>query len=169
MSNSSIRPIDQGRVWLGSNGNKELLHISQSSSITGSSPSDLLSYLGHSLGVRGYPFARLQLVYSTAPADWAIGQVVYIKIQCKATVATFKGQLVMIWNVISKMELWHWSGGRFLFNKCQLYLKIKVGTLNRNFSSCHGLQFYMLYVNIQHCFIFVYFIRKFCSHIKEYF
>ena len=47
-------------------GNKEVLHIPQSSSITGVSLSDcLVSYPGH------YPSAEMQLVYSTAPADWA--------------------------------------------------------------------------------------------------
>ena len=45
----------------GSDGNKGLLCILQGSSITGTSPTDcLLLYSGNSL----------QLVYSTAPADW---------------------------------------------------------------------------------------------------
>ena len=56
----------------GSNGNKGVLRIPQSSSITGTSPSDcLVSYPGHSL--RGsYPSTEAQSVYSTAPIDWAI-------------------------------------------------------------------------------------------------
>ena len=55
----------------GINGNKGVLHIPQSSSITGTSPSDyLVSYLRHSLG-KSYPSAEVQLVYSTAQADWA--------------------------------------------------------------------------------------------------
>ena len=56
---SSIRPIDRtlsgatilGQSGPGSNGNEEIIHIPQSSSNTGTSPSDcLVSYLGHSLG-----------------------------------------------------------------------------------------------------------------------
>ena len=51
----------------GSDGNKGVLHISQSSSITQISPSDfLVSYPEHSL-VGSYPSAEVQLVYSTAP------------------------------------------------------------------------------------------------------
>ena len=50
-----------------------MLHIPQSFSITGTSPSDcLVSYLGHSLlGGGSYPSAEVQSVYSTAPTDWA--------------------------------------------------------------------------------------------------
>ena len=55
----------------GSDDNEGVLHISQSSSITGTSLSNyLVSYLGHSLG-RPYPSAEMQSVYSTAPADLA--------------------------------------------------------------------------------------------------
>ena len=55
----------------GSNSNKGVFHIPQSSSITGTSPSNcLVSYPGHSFG-ESYPSAEKQLVYSTAPADWA--------------------------------------------------------------------------------------------------
>ena len=55
-----------------SDGNEGVLRIPQSSSITGHSPSDCsVSYSVHSLdGV--LPPAKKQLVYSTAPADWAI-------------------------------------------------------------------------------------------------
>ena len=53
----------------GSDGNKGVLYIPQSSSITGTSLSDCLeSYLGYSLG-ESYPFEEKQLVYSTALAD----------------------------------------------------------------------------------------------------
>ena len=57
---SSIWPIDRSLSiattkqpkWPGSNGNEGVLRISQSSSITGTSPSDfLVSYPGHSLVV----------------------------------------------------------------------------------------------------------------------
>ena len=62
-----------GQSGHGSNGNKEVLHIPQSSSITGTSPSDcLVSYPGHLLGKEGScPSAEVLLVYSTAPANWA--------------------------------------------------------------------------------------------------
>ena len=61
-----------------SNGNEGVLRVSQSSSITGTSPSDCLgSYLGHSLGEGGesYPSSEVQSVYSTASANWAIHRV----------------------------------------------------------------------------------------------
>ena len=54
-----------------SDGNKGVLRIPQSSSITGAAPSDcLVSYLGHSLR-ETYPSAELQSVHFTAPVDWA--------------------------------------------------------------------------------------------------
>ena len=68
---SSIWPIDStlsgattsGQSGPGSNGNKGVLCIPQSSNITGASPSDcLVSYPGHVLG---------ESVYSAALADWA--------------------------------------------------------------------------------------------------
>ncbi len=77
MSNSSIWPIDRtlsGTTILdqsrpGSDGNKEVLSILQSSSISGASPSNcLVLYPGHSLG-ESYPIAEMQSVYSTAPAS----------------------------------------------------------------------------------------------------
>ena len=72
MSNSFIWPIDRnlsgittpGQSEAESNGNKEVLHISQGSGITDC----LVSYLGHSLR-RSYLSAETQSVYSTAPAD----------------------------------------------------------------------------------------------------
>ena len=52
----------------GSDGNKGVLRIPQSSSITGTSLSDcLVSYLEHLLSVV-YPSAEVQSVYFTAPA-----------------------------------------------------------------------------------------------------
>ena len=48
-----------------------MLRIPQSSSITGTSPSDyLVSYVGHSLVVVSYPYADVQSVYSTSKTDW---------------------------------------------------------------------------------------------------
>ena len=66
-----------GQSVPGSNGNKGVLRIPQSSYFTGTSPSDCLeSYPGYSLVcvcVGGsYLSAEMQSVYSTAPADWAI-------------------------------------------------------------------------------------------------
>ena len=61
-----------GRSGSGSDGNEEVLWISQSSSISGASPSDcLISFPGHSLE-ESYPFTDMQLVYSTVLADWAL-------------------------------------------------------------------------------------------------
>ena len=78
---SFIWPIDRilsGATTPGQSGPEDddsegVLHISQSSNITGTSPSDcLVSYPGPSL-VRGgaYPSAEVLSVYSTTPADWA--------------------------------------------------------------------------------------------------
>ena len=53
----------------GSNDNEGVLRITQSPSITGTSPSDcLVLYPGHSLG-KSYPSAEMQSVYPTAQAD----------------------------------------------------------------------------------------------------
>ena len=71
MSNHSICGTTPGQSEPGSDGNKEVLCIHQSSSITEASPSDcLVSYPGHSLG-GSYPSAEMQSAYSTAPADRA--------------------------------------------------------------------------------------------------
>ena len=78
--NSSIRIIGRtlssattsGHGGSGSDGRKGVLYISQRSSITGTSPSDcFVSYPRHSFG-ESYPFAEMQSVYSTVPADWVI-------------------------------------------------------------------------------------------------
>ena len=54
----------------GSNGNKELLRIPQSSSITEASPSDsLMSYPRHSFG-EFYTSAEMESVYCIVSADW---------------------------------------------------------------------------------------------------
>ena len=79
MSNSSIWSIDRilsGPTTLDqsepeNNGNEEVLHIPQNSSIIGTSPSNYsLSYWGYSFG-RSYPSVEMQLVYSIASANWA--------------------------------------------------------------------------------------------------
>ena len=84
MSISSIRPIDRtlsgattpGQSEPGSDANEGILHISQSSSITGVLPSDcLVSYLEHTCGGGSYPTEKKQLVYSTALADGTGGWI----------------------------------------------------------------------------------------------
>ena len=79
---SSIQPIDRklsGTTTPGpeSNGNKRILYIPQSSSITGASPSDcLVSYPGHLylLGQASleefYFYEEMQCLNSTFPANW---------------------------------------------------------------------------------------------------
>ena len=63
----------QARVDLGAMAIKGYSAFPQNFSIAGTSPSDcLVSYPEHSLGVGSYPSAEKQLVYSTAPADWAM-------------------------------------------------------------------------------------------------
>ena len=63
--------IDPGQSRLGSDGNEGVLYIPKSSKRA--SPSDSsMSYPEHLLG-ESYPSAEMQLVYSTAPADWAQG------------------------------------------------------------------------------------------------
>ena len=78
MPNSSIWPIDRtlsgstalGNSGPGSDGNKGVLHIPQSSNITGASSSDVLeSSPGQLLG-EFYPSAEMQSVYSIALNDW---------------------------------------------------------------------------------------------------
>ena len=55
-----------------SDDNEGVLRFLQSYRITGASPLDgLMSYPGHSL-VGSYPSAEIQLVYSTAPANWVV-------------------------------------------------------------------------------------------------
>ena len=65
----------------GSDGNEGVLCILQSSSITGTSPSDcLVSYPEHSLGEVSYISAEKQSAYSNASANWAIKS--FKKISC---------------------------------------------------------------------------------------
>ena len=78
---SSIWSIDRtllGASTTGQSGpvsdcNEGVPHISQSSSITETSPSDyLVSYPGYWLGVGPYLSSEMQLVYSAVLADWAM-------------------------------------------------------------------------------------------------
>ena len=62
----------QARVSLGVMAIKGVLCILQSSIATGALPSDcLVSYLGYLLR-ESYLSAKMQLVYSTAPTNWAM-------------------------------------------------------------------------------------------------
>ncbi len=92
MSNSSVWPIDRtlsGATTLdqgepGSDGNEGVLHIPQSSSISGIWSSDcLVSYPGHPLEW-SYLSAEMQSMYSAAPAELAsIAQVFIHLIKCQ--------------------------------------------------------------------------------------
>ena len=73
-----------------SDGNERVLHISQCSSITGTSPSYcFVAYLGHSLG-ESYLSTEKQSVYSTAPAAWESFTVYDLK----ATLINLKYSLI---------------------------------------------------------------------------
>ena len=68
---SSIWPIERTLSGASTPGQNRPEIISQSSCITGTSPSNyLVSYTGHSLR-ESYPSVEKLLVYSTAPAKWA--------------------------------------------------------------------------------------------------
>ena len=68
-----LGPTTPGLSGPGSNGNKGVHRISQTSSITDTSQSGCLeSYPGHSLVWDSYPSAEKKSVYSTALAEWAI-------------------------------------------------------------------------------------------------
>ena len=72
-----------GQSGPGSNGNKEVLHIPQISK-AGVSPSDKLSYPGHSWGGGACLSAEMESVYSTAPADWALPEWVRVDLEVMA-------------------------------------------------------------------------------------
>ena len=111
MSNSSIWPIDrtlssattprQRGSW--KNGNKGVLYISQSSSITGASLSDcLVSYPRHSLCGGSYPSVEIQSVYSTAPANrisWLLNWIWYKVNQQGLKCCKKNNQPMYIWNL----------------------------------------------------------------------
>ena len=102
MLNSSIRPIDRtlsgattsSQSRLGSNGNEGVLHIPQSSGITGALPSDcLLTYTGHLLEGGSYSSTEIQTVYSTAPANW---------VDTRMSLTRYKFS-----NILVHASLWH--------------------------------------------------------------
>ena len=83
--NPQIGPLSgattPGQSGPGSDGNKGVIRIPQSSSTAGTSPSDcLVSYPEYSLGGGSYSSAEVQSVYSTAPVDWAMKSNVNVKI-----------------------------------------------------------------------------------------
>ena len=89
MQSSSIYPIGRalsgatilGHSGPGSDGSEGVVCISQNSSITGTSASDI-SYLGHLLGIGGsYPSAEVKLVYSAAAIDWAPEMKVIVQVR----------------------------------------------------------------------------------------
>ena len=104
MSNSSIWPIDRilsgaitlGQSGPGSDGNEGVLHIPQSSGITGASLSDcLMSYLGHSVGEILTPSAEMQSVYSTMQTQnvnflWPISIELTSNSICPSNVSTLQ-------------------------------------------------------------------------------
>ena len=76
MERTKSNVIIPGQRGPGSDGNKRVLRIPQSSGITGASTSNcLVSYLEHSLG-ESYPSAEMHSEYFTASADLAKHQVV---------------------------------------------------------------------------------------------
>ena len=117
MWNSFVWPIDRtlsgatnpGQSGHGSNGNEEVLHIPQSSSITGVSPSDcFVSYLGHSLGV-SYLSAEMQSVYSIAPADWAV-EIHTVSISKVTVIHPTKlswNGITLHWDMVSVLKHYH--------------------------------------------------------------
>ena len=116
MQFSSIQPIDRAQTGAtilrqsgpGRNGKERVLQIPQSSSITGTSPSDcLVSYPGHSLGGGFSSSAEVQSVYSTISADWAryrvnIKTVLFQMIQFSIS-TQFRGQN----SFILSNSVWH--------------------------------------------------------------
>ena len=90
-----------GHSRSGSDGNEGILRISQGSRITGASPLDcLVSYPGNSWG-RSYPSAKIQLVYSTAPADWAsILCILYIHHHLPKEHFQVDGKLILVLSLV---------------------------------------------------------------------
>ena len=120
MSNSSIWPID-------SNSNEEVLCIPQSSCITGASQSDcLVSCPGHLLGV-SYNSAEMQLVYSTAPADWAmicLHIVIWHQVFLFST-KDFQSPTWPIDGILTGTTRLEWTRKKFQWRGIQHYPKLK--------------------------------------------
>ena len=148
----SIWPIDRtisdtitlGQSGPGSNGNKGVLCILQSSSITGASLSDYLeSYPGHSLG-KSYPSAEKQSVCSTAPADWTniafekkkvsyIGLYLwYVFLRNKAHIACPKFKIFSL-SLIKQ----HFKETQWIYIYCNEYLKLLSRHSLLNISTSH--------------------------------
>ena len=101
--NPQIGPISgattPGQSGPGSNGNKGVLHILQSSSIIGTSPSDcLVSYRGHSL--RGGGLTPLQRSSQCILQPKSIGQCVFMRVRWKVHKLT-----QILWWKVTKWDL----------------------------------------------------------------
>ena len=105
---SSIWPIDRtlsgvatpGQSGPGSNSNERVIHIPQSSSITGALPSDFwVSYLGHSLGERVLPLCREAVSVFYCPSQ--LGKL-FIKIKKK------KDSTQLHWTLLT-LQMWYGS------------------------------------------------------------
>ena len=66
-----------------SDGNEGVLHIPQSSSITGTSLSDCLVSYQDTRWLGSDPSAEKQSVYSTVPANWVINRMMEIEYQAE--------------------------------------------------------------------------------------
>ena len=88
----------------GSDGNKGLIHITQSTSITGTSPSDFVSYPGHSLGVVS-PLCREAVGVFYSPS-W-LGKVGAVLSNCREAVGVFYSPSPLshsLWGVLLSVE-----------------------------------------------------------------
>ena len=113
MQFSSIWPIDRtllgattlGQSGPGSDSNGGILHIPPNSSITETSPSDcFVSYLRHLQVVvvgGSYPSAEMQSVYSTAPTNWAIEELMLWE-----SYKGFKFDHTNKWHTMGKKKVW---------------------------------------------------------------
>ena len=109
-----------GQSEPGSNSNEGLLCIFQGSSITGTSPSDcLVSYPDHSLRERSYPAAEMQVVYSTAQADWATGHSLGGLLAVhRDTVSVSYSPSPSRWGWSIVVKVWHDGGHSFFGCGC---------------------------------------------------
>ena len=142
MQSSSIQPIGRalsgstipGQSGPGSSGNEEGPHIPQSSSITGTSPSDcFMSYPGYSLNGGSHPSAEVQSVYSTAPPPSWLGNIFCT--ESKRMIVNYSGKCIK-WkkkyeNIFKRKwnSKWDQCSGKSL----KLSIKIKIKGNNKIF------------------------------------
>ena len=92
--NCSILPIDgilistttPGQSRPGSNSNEEMLYIPQNSWTEASLSDDSVSYPAHLLGEGSYSMEKIQLMYSTAPANKALSIWCLVLMICKVPI-----------------------------------------------------------------------------------